>query len=365
MDGGEDQNKTQSFFTLTTREMLGMGVLVLIGICSFFAWRSFSHLMLIGDAVSLWEPVFWFVLFTILFLFGTILWTRKLERLLGAILLPLIGLFYFQSWEYVVVGLIAGSCFFSSSHSVAREGRDRIHFHFYRSLRSGSFFCILGLSLLLSSAYYVSLKASTWEELVPRFRIGEGMTKVVLKVAGMIQPSFAELSEGDQTVDEFLLSFGESNLDSGAPLPTENLGQEWSFFYPEINQFLSREDMRVVSSQVSSQIAEKMYLENGRRQIAALIGRNVSGDERISDVLTIALQNKFITSLSGGQGSERVPSQAIPFFLSLLLFLTLLPLATIFVPVCILTAYLLFLAGVSLGWLRLEKVMTEQERLAL
>ncbi|HLC94981.1 MAG TPA: hypothetical protein VJH89_00700, partial [Patescibacteria group bacterium] len=180
---------------------------------------------------------------------------------------------------------------------------------------------------------YVFLKNASWEELVPRFRIGEEITHIIFKVAGVVNPSFATLMEGDVTVDEFLMN-----------LETQQRGTS----------------LGVAPEQETLDV----FLQSGREQIAELVGRSVEGNEKVSTVLSLALQQRLVMLLNGEKALVHMPSQAIPFFLSLLLFFTLLPILSILGIVWVLVAQLIFFCFLRLGWLALDTVTIQQEKLA-
>lgn len=332
----------------TGREVMGIFLILAIGLLSLWSWQVFFTAIVTPGVSDIWQSLLWFSVLTMFFFLGTVLWKHLFLRIAGAALISLSGLFFIRSWEYVAAGILAMIFIFWSSVSIARETEERIRFRFFKSARVGQFLFVLGLSLSISGGYYVFLKGVSWEELVPRFRLGEETTKIIFKVASAVNPSFAKLSEGEATVDEFLLSLGQDNSGEVSS-PQGDPGKK-------INDML-------FSDARQEEIAQKLFLESGREQVASLAGRPVAGDEKIADVLSLALQNKLITFLSGGKATEHVPSQAVPFFLSLLLFLTLLSFASIFVPLCILGAELLFLLSLRIGWLRLGTISVEQEKL--
>jgi len=301
----------------------------------------------------------------VVFFLSTVLWKGYWMRSVGSLIVFLPGIFFVHSLEYIVVGIISVFFIYWSSISIAHEKESRVHFHFSKIIQTSSFLFIFGLSLLISSGYYVSLKSVSWEELVPRFRIGEEMTKVIFKIASTVNSSFATLAEGDATVDEFLLSIEQNQKDTGVPLeiPINDSQKNILKTHPEIQQFLNQNNSTLSSNARSEQIAQELFLDQGRKQIASMIGRPVSGNEKIAQVLSLALQNKVVTFLSGEKATQHIPSQAIPFFLSLLLFLTLLSFSSIIVPFCILVAHLLFAFFLWAGWIQMSTVMTEQERL--
>lgn len=351
----------------TRRKILGIFLILVIGLLSLRSWQAFFTAMVTPGISDIWQPIAWFSALVVFFFLGTIAWSHMILRITGAALIFLPGLLFIRSWEHIAAGIVSTLFIFWSSVSIARETKERVRFRFFKSARVGQFFFVLGLSLSISGGYYVFLKNASWEELVPRFRIGEGMTEIIFNVAGTVNPSFAKLAEGETTVDEFLLSFGQNKLeagtiDQGIFEQMMNERPDVSAF-PEMSRSLQGKDIGLFPVADQREIAEQLFLRSGREQVAALVGRPVAGDEKISDILSQALQNKLIVLLSGGKAAERIPSQAVPFFLSLLIFLTILSLVTLVAPVCILGAELLFLLAVWLKWLKIDTFVVEQEKL--
>ncbi len=353
------------FEHFTKREILGISLILLIGLCSLGAWQWFIFAMTHPGVSDIWWPVFWFALLTIFFFLGTIIWSTTLMRIIGALLVFLPGILLIQAWEYVITGIVSVLCIYWSSVSIARERDERIRFHFFKSVQASSFLFFVGLSLLVSSGYYVSLKDASWEELVPRFHVGEEGTRIIFKIVGMVNPSFAKLSEGDMTVDEFLLNMEQDRQSSDVPTPqTSMTEQDVLDAYREMSRSSTERESTLPFDIQSIKTAQEVFLDGGRKQIASLVGRPVSGNEKISDILSSALQNKLVTFLGGEKATGHISSTAIPFFLSFLVFLTLLSLSSIVAPLCILIAHGFFSLFLWAGWLSIGKVMIEQEKLA-
>lgn len=319
----------------TRRKILGIFLVLIVGLLALGAWQAFFTGILTPGVSDIRYPAAWFFLLAAFFFLGTAVWPNIFLRMAGAALVFLPGLFFFRAWEYIAAIGISAALVFWSSMDIAEEFDERVRFHFFKSVRAGQFLFVAGLALALSSGYYVVLKDISWEELVPRFRIGEEMTNVIFKVAGSINPSFAMLSEGDATVDGFLLSLEQD-----------------------------RGGMMLIPDADQKRLAQELFLSSGREQIATLAGRPVAGDEKMSDVLSLALQHKLIAFLRGGETTRHLPSQAIPFFLALLLFFTLLSLLSIVGILCVVAAQLLFRLSLFAGWLRMDTVAVEQQKLA-
>lgn len=351
----------------TRREIFGIFLVLIIGILSLGSWQIFFAAVMTPGVSDVWQPVLWFSVLAVFFFLGTVTWSHLILRISGAVLIFLPGLFFVRNWEYIVAGIVATFFIFWSSLAIARETEECVHFHFFKSVRAGQFLFVVGLSLVISSGYYVFLKDAVWEELVPRFRIGEGMTGIIFKVAGTVNPSFAKLSEGSTTVDEFLLSFEQSGLgeenQSQAGLEKKVDSNNTMNTFPQAGQYFNGQNPTLFSGMNQEQIAQNLFLESGREQVATLVGRPVAGNEKISDLFSLALQDKLITILSGGKTAQHIPSQAIPFFLSLLLFLTLLSIVSIFIPLCILGAKSIFTFLLWIKWLKKGTFAVEQEKL--
>lgn len=351
----------------TKREILGIFLIFIIGFLAWGSWRAFFFAVTTSGVSDIWQVVAWFFLLVMFFFLGTVLWTNLFLRIAGGALVFLPGLLFISSWEYVIAGFFSVIFIFWSSVTIAREIEERVHFRFFKSARVGQFLFVLGLSFSIAAGYYVFLKNVSWEELVPRFRIGEEMSTVIFKVAGVINPGFAKLSEGTVTVDEFLLSFGQ-NKPEGESLPRKDSGkqiteQDILRVFPQPSQYSQGKNIVLLSDLDQEQIAQRLFLESGREQVATLVGHPVAGSEKMSDILSFAVQKRLIAFLRGGEVTRQAPSPAVPFFLSLLLFLTLLSLVSIFAPLCIFGAELIFLFLLRSGWLEISTFSVEQEKL--
>jgi hypothetical protein len=216
---------------------------------------------------------------------------------------------------------------------------------------------IFALSIGLSSAYFASIEKETWEELVPRFSIGEGAASIVFKTVAYLYPTWKNLDDEGMTVDAFLLSLPKKEAGSGMPVMTGSVSGEIS---PELAEYLRRE-MAVQVTNMGESFSQDLILLAGREQIAMLAGRPVAGDEKIADVFSAAIQNKIVTVLNSDKTTNHVSPQIVPVVLAVLFFLTLIPVGSVLGIVWLLFGLLLFRGAIWMGWLRLERVPREQE----
>lgn len=349
----------------STREILGIMLIFMVGVLALLSWQSFFAVMMTLGLADFWQPIMWFVLLSVFCFLGAAVWTKKIFLILGAGAIFLPGLFFLRVWEFSAVAGISSLLVFISLLQMQYEFTERVHFHFLKSIRMGSFLFVVSLALVVSSGYYVFLKQAAWEELVPRFRIGDEMTGIIFKVAGVVNPSFATLTEGDATVDEFLLNLERSQqLETDGTLVKDIMDVQYDTSGMSAEELQSVNAFKQDRMKDGNLAMQSMFLQSGREQIARLAGRTVKGDEKIFSVLSLALQNKLIALLNGEKAAKHMPSEAVPFFLSLLLFFTLLPFLSLLSFVCIFVAQLVFMIALRMKWLTLETRSVEQEKLA-
>jgi hypothetical protein len=212
--------------------------------------------------------------------------------------------------------------------------RSRLALSFRKSMGAGVFMFALPISILIASQYYAEIRSNSWQDLVPRFSLAEGGGDMVLRIAGSISPEIGKIRDERMTVDSFLSTVRRTDGYSGS------------------NTGMLADDMAMALS-----------IEAGRAELGKLVGRDLSGDERMSDVLSEALRNKTIAFLSGERAERDLPGSALPFFLAVLLFITILSIASLLQGVWVLLAAGLLRLLVRSGVLSIEKIPAEQETL--
>ena len=343
--------------TVTSREIFGAIVALVVGLCSIGAWGSFSSAIVHPDSRNTVASLIWFSLLGIWFLLGAVVWRKRSLQVVGSTVMLVPTLLYTQTWYHVCFAIGAGVILFMSSRSVQGEVEDRVRFNFFRNVRAGSFMFIFGLSMVFSSAYFSSIRNSSWEELVPRFRLGEGTAAAVFKTVAYFYPEWRNLSEEGMTVDGFLLGLKEDeSIPENAALPKDETTLLVLSTYLKQNGL----DASVVGDE---QFMRETYLRSGREQISELAERPVQGDEKIAEVFSGAMQHKIIAILSGEQASRHLSPTIVPFILAILLFFTLLTIGSAITFVWISFSFALFRLALVFGWLKLERIPREQETL--
>lgn len=344
----------------TQREIFGICIVLLVGLLALGFWRAFFDTSLRPDVHNTLSVLLWFLFLGMGFFLGTVVWQHWGEQSIGSILILLPSLLFVQVWYHGAFLILASLLIFSATRSVQREITDRVRFHFIRSARVGSFLFVFGLSLVLGSAYFSSIRAESWEALVPRFSVGEGTASLLIKTVAYLYPQWKDLADEGMTVDGFLRSLKKNDGLADQPLPESVQRQLGGAAASQaLSQYLKQSTSRSNGDAVSP--SEELALEAGREQIALLVGRPVRGSEKITDVFSLAIQHKIIAALSGEQASQHFSPTIVPVILSLLLFFTLLPVGSGVAFVSIGGSLLLFRIALVLHWLRLEREMREQD----
>lgn len=336
-------------------------MVALVELFAIGSWQMFFAAVLQPDIKNTVLTLVWFFFLGMSFFLGMVVWRTRAEQVTGIVLLLAPSLLLVHTWYHGIAVLLSGAALFSGIRSVQGEIDSRVRFHFFHNAQAGAFWFVFGCSLALSSMYFSSIRAESWEELVPRFSVGEGTASVLIRTVAYLFPQWQNLAHDGMTVDGFLQSLKPDENASVQSLPDTVEGQLGG---PVTSQALVdylRQGTLTASGVDPAALSEELALRTGREQIALLVGRPVEGDEKIADVFSLAIQHKIIVALSGDQTAQHLSPTIVPVVLAFLLFLTLLPAGSLLAFLCIGVSYLLFQIALFFGWLRLEQVDRKQD----
>ena len=105
-----------------------------------------------------------------------------------------------------------------------------------------------------------------------------------------------------------------------------------------------------------------MILRKGRKQISDLIKRPVRGDEEVASVFSQMISTKIEDFINFDAGKSSYGSASyLPVILTFLLFLSILSFGSFFGPLWVMLAQVIFWLMVKLRWVKINKIMVEQE----
>lgn len=316
------------------RKILGLCLLFAGGVFGFGAWYTLSRGILIAEASTFLVPFLWYLPLILSLLLGALLWQERSFALAGtvAIFLPSILQAPTVTHSLIVVG--SGALVFLGIQRVQSELNERIHLALRRSLLAGAPLFVLGMSLVLSSQYFVQAQTLSWERLVPSFDLAEGAGPVVIQMIKPFYPELGRLQDKTVTVDSFLREVQES----------------------------SRSEAPAVLPRATQDMLWEEELARTKKELSRLLGREVLGTENMQALLNEVLRKKTIALVS--EESTKLPVPVLPLFLAILLFLTLYPLLAFLMPFVSLLAVLFFRSFRAWGWVQVTTLAVERERIA-
>ena len=276
--------------------------------------------------------VLFFSITAVAFFSASVLCLKAWERIILAFVIPVSSLFFSVTIPHAVVILFSSAFLYRSLGKIRDDADSRLALSFRRSMGAGAFLFTLSVAMLVSSQYYSGIRSSSWENLVPRFSLAESTGDVILRMAGSVSPELGKIRDGRMTVDAFLSTVREPGGYSGNGMDS-----------------------------VKESVVSAISLEMGRAELGKLVGRNVSGAERMGDLLSEALRNKAIAFLSVTKEKRNLPNGALPFFLALLLFMTLLSMGSVLQGVWTALSAGFVRLCIRMGIVSVERVPAERE----
>ena len=344
-------------------ERIGLASLLLLFVFSFFGWYSLFHGTFSGYGSLTLSLLLGFSFACIFFFLGAILWHERYERILGATL-PFLPVIFFAQ-ELVIVLAILGAILLTylSIHLIRKEKSERIHFQYFRVSQAGQVYFVTALALTISVAYFTLIRQASWEELVPKLRLGESTTTVLLRTLATWQPELSTVKSEALTVDEYLMSLTEEP--TSPSVDTKNDDQLFSLevsLIPGIEESLREAGLTMADVRNSPQ-ARMFYLESGHRHFTWLVGGEVKGNEPINAVMSQVIQRKIIRALDGTGQASKLSPDTVPTAIAVVLFLALIPLGTVLGYVWLLLGYLFFLLLLRTNQLEIREHLDEVEEL--
>jgi len=283
-----------------------------------------------------------FVWFSAFFIFLTLFITIQKKVWLNFLLTLLaFGASLFWALSLLHLGFIILSILISLAglYLVRRDLNLSLQIDLVKSFKFGKSFLVLSIVLVVASQYFFKLDRTDGEDLIKNFQVqnilGESFSQ---KIINFILPSVQNL-EADSTVDEAILKN-----------------------YEEQKEQLLGEDTTGISQaqkQVLDDFQKEKFLMAGRKQISDLVGREVSGKEKMGEVMAEIVNLKINQVIAPSISQNN--SQLVPGFLSALLFLTIWPLGSIVAIFLLLIASFLFWFLKKINLIIITKVQVEQE----
>jgi hypothetical protein len=339
------------FQNITRRVVFSIAVLAWAVLFSLLAWRA-AFSVIRGQA-GWGESLLWFSLLAVSYLMFAALSEHFEASLFFGFVTFSPSVFFVFTIPQVLVFAGAVLLLHAGSRNIRKDLRSRMELSLYQSLKMGIFVFSVAIALIVSHGYYSVTRTASWEELVPRFSLGTGAGDTVLKISGFIYPELARVRERNLTIDEFLQDMQQEQFAS----------KEGKVEAASAALGISPSSVAMQSIRESDieQLSMKASLDVARGEFGKLVGRTISGNEKTTDVFAEALRNKLLTFLSAGKAEKNIPEEALPAFLAVLVFFTVLSVAALLQGIWVIVATGLLRLAIAIGILSVMKVPAERE----
>ncbi|MDO8240980.1 MAG: hypothetical protein Q7T51_03315 [Candidatus Moranbacteria bacterium] len=335
-------------------------------IVALLAWQSVDRAInVVGSSVWGMPILFFSSLFVLLYL--SIVLIRRMI-ILQSMLLAIFAtsLPFAFSLGHSIVMILA---FLFSLWSVAKIKRDlhlNVKVSLWKSIRTGSALMLLAFSLMITSQYYTEIKNMSSARIMPQFNVGEMTGGLTSKLLSAMNPDFKNLDQEGLTIDQFILQI-QKNQDADS---TNDINSQIDQMIEDSNPNLTlaqkkalREDALKKMNGASAGIKngqDQLIIQEGRKKFSEIAGVQLTGNEKVSDVLSDIVNRRINQYLGSGlAGSQQ--SSPLPFIMAIGLFLTIVPLGSL-----LSTLWLIVIEGIIWIFIKTElitiaKVSVEME----
>lgn len=334
---------------------------------AFFLWLSIQRAITISDASTWAVPIALFALFVILICLDIVFFRNVLFlelTLTASFFLSLI----FSPHLYQLGAVILGMFFlFLAMRDIRGELELSIKINIWKALQTGKAFLLVAFVVVISMQYFLIASQFEGKIGVPQFNLAPIVKKVALPIMATFNPALKNANSETLTVDEFFLLSQQESLKSGEQLLNDEaldsqLPQEASSLEKELMKKQIRESFSK-SQEGLSQKTNGLMLEAFHRQLSDIVGHEIAGSEKISDIYAAMVTeklNKFL-SYPVNVGSEK--TSAYPMILTLILVLTIYPIGSLLCFLLFMFVELVFSILIGTKIVSIKKIAVQKEML--
>ena len=213
---------------------------------------------------------------------------------------------------FILAFLIPIGVLFLGLFRIREENASRIRLSVRRSLAWGAPLLVASFSLGFALFYFCTVRPLPIDVVLPRVSFGPKTGGILTRMLSLLNPDFRSADVSNLTVDEFLRATnGDAELIGGEIAALQQRSGASSGFSND--SYASGMDLISLD-----QVREDAVLSAGRDRFSHLIGRKLSGNERMADVLS-EIVNRRVASFSTEAESYQ---NLVPSILAIVVFLT-------------------------------------------
>jgi hypothetical protein len=229
----------------------------------------------------------------------------------------------------------------------------------------------LALALLISSQYFFMINSVNGQKFVPKLDFSSVTSKLIQPILVMLNPNFKSMQKDGLTVDQFIIQSQKENTAdalSDKSYAEEMIDQQIPKNLPSDQQAMLKQRALQQVSDSQDQLLQKnneLVLQEGHKQLSQMVGHDVVGDEKISDVFAGLIDKKindFFQPKIGG--NSQASSPVYSYILTAILFLTIFPLSSILSRLWFVAIFLIFKLFIRFGLVEIKIVTVQREMIA-
>jgi hypothetical protein len=339
-------------------------------ILAFFSWKSTAD-AISQDGSNEWvAPVIFFSLFFVCFYLSLALIRNLLTlNILVAICLFSSFFFVFEKWHLLLI--LAGFLLtVSGAYRIHRDMNLNIKINLAKTLTTGKHLILIGFALVLSGQYFFIVKNQDFEKIIPQFINSKYSDIFISKIISILNPEYQKISQEEITVDQFIIQTQQSKAqEAKSELISEDQIKEsiekmgTNFSSSAKNEI--KENLKNNLESVNNKLLEnneKMILEESRKKMEQMVGRELSGNEKISEIFNDIINKKIVDYFRPEIKSEHGVS-LLPLILSIMLFLTIVPFGSVINILWIISVKIIFWIIVKTRIITITRNIVEVERI--
>ncbi|HDZ85671.1 MAG TPA: hypothetical protein ENH35_03945 [Candidatus Moranbacteria bacterium] len=352
------------------KQILKYSLIVFTIALGFLSWLSIGRAVNNPSSSDWIIPIIWFSLFFVFIcLDAVIIKETYIEKLVLAVSFLLSFIFVHSGWHLLAV-LLGLLFIFLAFEKINKDLELNIKISLWKTLRTGRAMIVLGLALMISSQYYLEVRNTNVEEMIPQFEIGSFTGKLTTSFLSKINPQFKSLDDEGMTVDEMIIEMqknqlGDNSLDSDKKVG-ESFKEQFSDDVTEEEKNRLMKEFFNGSSGEGGEMSEAVtesreaMLGEVREQFSEIAGRELKGDEKVSEVLSEIINKKIDNYISPTLADEK-QSAIIPMIIAIIIFITVVSLGSVLSLMGVAIAMLIFQIFVWFKLISIVNVPAEKE----
>lgn len=334
---------------------------VLFAVGAWFAvWRA----ILIPDSSAWLVPMILFSLYVICACFSIIL-AKDLLLLEFSLLSSLAASIFFAPSLWQVLAIIFGGYFlFTASRLIRRDFELNVAISPWKSLRAGKSYLLVAITLVICVQYFLTIRKIDGQINIPKFDITPISKQIVMPILVSFNPTLRSLNDETMTVDQFILQSQKDvledqsqNLDDSfldAQLPSDITEQEKKFLKKQAKENFDKSKKQIASKN------QELVLQMGHKEFSDMLGIPIYGDEKVTEVFAGLVDRKLNDFFSSPVGGVQ-KNQLLPIILTVILFLTIYPIASVLSIGCFLIVKSGIFLMIHFGVLKVKKIQVMKE----